>query len=123
MKKLILLLAFVTAGLFANAQVAGSAPKLDANARATKLTETIDKVTTLTAAEKPKVLAINLERTKAADANRTKNDKDQGAFSTEKTRIAQKWMSDLQAALTPDQFAKLKAYQAEQKKKGQPTGE
>jgi hypothetical protein len=120
MKKILLLIAFVATGLFANAQDAASKPaakkatSADATARATKNTEKMTTVLKLTEVQRPQVLKINLEKATAMDANKAKNSKDQKASETEKQRIITKWETDLKGVLTPDQIVTMKKVQADQ---------
>lgn len=116
MKKLVLLFAFITAGLFANAQSSPVAKNDNPAGRAERLTTGIEKAVTLTADQKVKVQAINLERTTAMDKNRATNASNKEAFSLEKRSIMTKWNAELQKVLTAEQVTKLKAAQAEDKK-------
>ena len=124
MKKILLLIAFVATGLFANAQGAmqqQAAPakqtSQDATARATKITDKMTTALTLTADQKPKVMNINLEKAKAMDANEKKNGKDAKAFQAEKEKIHTKWEADLKGVLTAEQMTKFQKMEADQKAK------
>ena len=126
MKKILLLVAFVATGLLANAQggamkqEAAPGGRPDANTRATNITERMTQALTLTDAEKPKVMAINLEKAKAMDANQVKNGKDQKAFEAEKTKVTLKWDTDLKGVLTAEQYTKFEKMQADQASKEKP---
>lgn len=124
MKKTLLLIAFIATGLIANAQGTTTAAKQDAkpvakqqgpdaSARAASNTDKMTTVLALTADQKPKVQAINLEKAKAMDANNQKNGKDAKALEAEKQKVIAKWETDLKAVLTADQFTKLKKVEAD----------
>jgi Spy/CpxP family protein refolding chaperone len=118
MKKLLLLLAFISTTIVSNAQQKPARMTGDANTRAAKLTETMTRELTLTPEQQKKVAAINLTRTTAMDANREKSSSNPQVFGAEKMRIVEKWNNDLKAVLTPEQQLKLKKYQQSHKGEG-----
>jgi protein CpxP len=117
MKKIILLLAIITTCLFTNAQNDAKTNQPDAATKAKSMTAKMTKELTLTTDQQTKVMSINLERTTAMEANRTKSGNDKTVFEQEKKRINDKWNKDLAVVLTADQMAKLKQMEADQKAK------
>ena len=117
MKKLILLIVLVSTGFFVNAQNTAAKPKEkpDANTRATRLTETMNTQLGLTANQKTKAFAINLERAKGMDANHAKNAENKDELAKGKNVILTKWDKDIRAILTADQLPKWNKYIEEQK--------
>jgi periplasmic protein CpxP/Spy len=117
MKKLILLSALLIAGISVNAQNAAqraSAQQTQAAAsKATTQMEKIDKIVTLTAAQKEKVYSISFEMNKAIDAAARNKE----TFEAEKSKIKEKAEKDLFAVLTSDQQTKFKTAKAQEQKK------
>lgn len=117
MKKVILLFIAMFAFTFANAQGAGKPEKVDAATRATKMTEKMSKVLTLTAEQKSKVQAINLESIKLMDLNQEKTGDKPNEFEAEKQRISKKWDTEMAAVITEAEVVKWKKHQADEKAK------
>jgi protein CpxP len=118
MKKIILLFAIITTGLFVNAQSDAKAPTAqDPASKAKNMTAKMTQMLTLTADQQTKVMNINLEKATAMETNRTKSGNDKAAFAQEKKRINDKWNTDLAAVLTADQMTKFKQMETEQKAK------
>jgi hypothetical protein len=109
MKKIILFSAFLIAAITVNAQTSSrtsgrSEQPLDAAAKATKQTEKMDAVLTLTASQKEKVYAINLEKDKAIETAALNKE----TLAVEKKRINEERKKEIAALLTPEQLEKAK---------------
>ena len=117
MKKVILLFIAMLTFTFANAQGAGKPEKADAATRATKMTEKMAKVVTLTAEQKSKVQAVNLESIKSMDLNQEKLGDKPNEFEVEKQKISKKWDTEMAAIITEAEVVKWKKHQADEKAK------
>jgi hypothetical protein len=109
MKKLILISSFLIAAITVNAQTTTTQahPERSANntaEKATQQTNSLDETVTLTADQKDKAQAINLqfhEALKTAAQNKT-------TFEDEKKRLKTEREKNIMAILTPEQQTKLK---------------
>ncbi|HEX8516983.1 MAG TPA: hypothetical protein VF868_12340 [Bacteroidia bacterium] len=112
MKKLILLSALLIAGITVNAQTATRTQQApDASAKATKQTENLDKVVSLTAPQKEKVQAINLSKNTAVNAaasNKT-------TFEANRSKINAEREAEIAAVLTPEQLVKFNKAKSDKK--------
>ena len=112
MKKLILISTFLFSGMVINAQNASVAKPAsgakekpaDAETRATKQTNELDKIVTLSPEQKTKALAINLDKNKLVDAARAKAGEDKNTFETERKKINIDRRKEIGALLTPAQI-------------------
>jgi hypothetical protein len=116
MKKIVLLSALLIAGISINAQTRAAAKPAetqqaqDPATKATAQTARLDQAVILTAAQKEKAYAINLDKNKqmsAAAGNKA-------TFEAEKARIKQEREKELSAILTPEQQTKFKTAKEEQ---------
>jgi hypothetical protein len=115
MKKLIVLFSAVLAFSAGNAQEAvitttTTAQPDVASARAVDMTNKMAAVITdMTADQKTKVQAINLETIKLDLLNNQKAKDDPNQMAAERKRIQAKWEQDMNGVLKPEQMAKWKA--------------
>jgi hypothetical protein len=113
MKKIILLFSAVLAFSVANAQNSAStttgAQKEDATIRATNMTEKMAAaILDMTADQKAKVQAINLQCINLNDLNNQKAANDPNQMAAERRRIQAKWEQDMNGVLKPEQMQKWK---------------
>ncbi|MEO6904516.1 MAG: hypothetical protein ABI315_15400 [Bacteroidia bacterium] len=87
----------------------------DANTRATKMTDQMTKKLLLTEDQKPKVLAINLDKAKKVDALRASTDKNKKELMTNRKAIEQERDTELKNVLTLDQYEKWHKWKDEKK--------
>ncbi|WP_443939368.1 hypothetical protein [Pedobacter sp. MW01-1-1] len=119
MKKAILTIVIAVMGFSAAFAQNGAKRKqlanLTAEQRAERATAGLDKQLSLSADQKTKVYAIQLERAKKMDAYKGE---DKAALKENKKEIKallEKSQSDLDAVLTPEQKTKYEAFKAEKK--------
>ncbi len=93
-------------------------PKLSAEQRAEKSTGMMEKKLNLTADQKQKVYAIELDRAKKMDAYRSEDRAAIKGKMKERKADLEKSRADLDKILTADQKTKLDAFRAEAKEKG-----
>lgn len=117
MKKIILLFAAMMAFTFVNAQEVSKSQKMDAEGRATSITQKMAKVLSLTDAQKTKAHQINLESIKLMDLNQEKAANNPNVLEQEKQRITAKWDTEMGGVLTADQMTVWKKHQANEKAK------
>jgi hypothetical protein len=115
MKKIILLFSAVLAFTISNAQqttttTTSAAPaQQDPSIRATAMTERMAAaITDMTADQKTKVQAINLESVKLMQLNTQKAANDPDQMAAERARIQAKWEQDMNGVLKPEQMQKWK---------------
>lgn len=124
MKKLILTMAIAVMGFTAVfAQDSTKRAKrpmanLTVEQRAEKATGMMEKKLNLTAEQKQKVYAIELDRAKKMDAFRTEDRAAMKGKMKERKADLEKSKADLDKILTADQKIKLDAFRAEAKEKG-----
>lgn len=118
MKKLLLTLALLTSGLIANAQAPAANQPGSVVDRATKHTETAEKVAgPLTENQKAKVQAINVQLVTALDANnRGLPGSTKESLASGKDAIIAKWTAEMSAILSAEQMQKVNAHVAEVRK-------
>ena len=124
MKKAILTIAIAVMGLSAafaqdtTKRMRRPMPKMTAEQRAERVTERMEKQLSLTADQKTKIYALELDNAKKMDAWRSADQGDvKGKMKERKAEMdAQKAKVD--AVLTADQKTKLDAFRAEAKEKG-----
>lgn len=123
MKRAILTIAIVAMGLTATfaqdttRRARMNRPKLTAEQRAERSTAVMEKKLALTADQKTKVYAIELDRAKKAEAMWTTEAKDRKAKRDEMKASMQKSKADLENVLTAEQKTKLEAFRAEGREK------
>jgi periplasmic protein CpxP/Spy len=114
MKKIVLLSALLIAGISVNAQEnvrpTTATQTQGAADKATSQTQKLDKMVTLTPAQKEKVYAINFEKNKAVDVAAT----NKATYESEKSRIKAEREKEISLVLTSEQQVKLRQAQQEQ---------
>ncbi|MFL5762358.1 MAG: hypothetical protein ACJ77K_00365 [Bacteroidia bacterium] len=112
MKKIILLFSAVLAFAVGHSQemtTTTGVQQPDAVVRATNMTDKMAAaITDMTADQKTKVQAINLECIKLNDLNNQKAANDQNQMAAERRRIQAKWEQDMNGVLKPAQMQKWK---------------
>jgi len=123
MKKLILTIAVAVMGFTAvfaqdsTRRVRREMPKLTAEQRAEKATGMMDKKLSLTADQKKKVYAIELDRAKKVDAYRSEDKSAMKGKMKERKADMDKSKADLEGVLNADQKTKLEVFRSEAKEK------
>jgi periplasmic protein CpxP/Spy len=125
MKKIILVLAAVSASIFALAQDNGNGkktnnPKLTAEQRAQKSVDGLDKIVTLTAEQKTSVYNLALTRAKKVDELRAKHKgqkEGKDALAKELKQAKTDYRSGVKQLLTEEQKNKLKEHHKNNKDK------
>ncbi|WP_208646835.1 hypothetical protein [Pedobacter jejuensis] len=124
MKKLILTMAIAVMGFTAafaqdsTKRARRPMANLTAEQRAEKATGMMDKKLSLTADQKQKVYAIELDRAKKADAFRTEDRAAMKGKMKDRKAEMEKSKAELDNILTAEQKTKLDAFRAEAKEKG-----
>lgn len=124
MKKLILTMAVAVMGFTAvfaqdsTRRTRRPMVNLTAEQRAEKATGMMEKKLNLTAAQKQKVYAVELDRAKKADAFRNEDKALRKARMKDHKAELEKRKADLDNILTSEQKTKLDAFRAEAKEKG-----
>lgn len=93
-------------------------PKLTAEQRADKATGMMEKKLNLTADQKTRVYALELNRAKKMDAFRAEDRSAMKGKMKDRKADMEKSKADLDKILTADQKTKLEAFRAEAKEKG-----
>ncbi|MFD2581905.1 hypothetical protein ACFSR6_05340 [Pedobacter vanadiisoli] len=125
MKKVILTMAIAVMGLTAafaqdtTKRERRAMPKLTAEQRAEKVTARLDKQLSLTADQKTKIYAIELENAKKLDAWRTADKSDIKGKIKERKAAIEEQKAKVDAVLTADQKTKMDAFRAEAREKGE----
>lgn len=124
MKKAILTIAIAVMGLTAafaqdsTKRVRRQMPKMTAEQRAEKATARLDKALTLTADQKTKIYAIELENAKKVDSWRTADQADRKEKMKEGRAVMQAQKAKIDGVLTADQKTKMEALRLEAREKG-----
>ncbi|WP_293309371.1 hypothetical protein [Pedobacter sp. UBA5917] len=124
MKKAILTIAIAVMGLTAafaqdtTKRERRAMPKMTAEQRAEKVTAKLEKQLSLTADQKTKIYAIELENAKKMDAWRTADKSDIKVKMKERKAAIDEQKAKVDAVLTADQKTKMDAFRAEAKEKG-----
>jgi len=125
MKKAILTIAIAVMGLTAvfaqdtTKRVSRTMPKMTAEQRAEKVTSRLEKRLSLTADQKNKIYAIELENAKQMEAWRTADKSDMKGKMKERKVAIDEQKAKVDAVLTADQKTKMDAFRAEAKEKGE----
>jgi len=125
MKKAILTIAIAVMGLTAafaqdsTKRVRKPMPKMTAEQRAEKATARLEKELSLTADQKTKIYAIELENAKKVDAFRSADQADRKEKMKEGRATMQAQKAKIDAVLTAEQKTKLEAVRAEAREKGE----
>ncbi|MCX3265406.1 hypothetical protein [Pedobacter agri] len=125
MKKAILTIAIAVMGLTAafaqdsTKRVRKPMPKMTAEQRAEKATARLEKELSLTADQKTKIYAIELENAKKVDAFRSQDQADRKEKMKEGRATMQAQKAKIDAVLTAEQKTKLEAVRAEAREKGE----
>ncbi|AZI27162.1 hypothetical protein EA772_18140 [Pedobacter sp. G11] len=125
MKKAILTIAIAVMGLTAafaqdsTKRVRKPMPKMTAEQRAEKATARLEKELSLTADQKTKIYAIELENAKKVDAFRSADQADRKEKMKEGRATMQAQKAKIDAVLTAEQKTKLEAIRAEAREKGE----
>ncbi|MDQ1138868.1 MAG: hypothetical protein ABWZ79_02665 [Pedobacter agri] len=125
MKKAILTIAIAVMGLTAafaqdsTKRVRKPMPKMTAEQRAEKATARLEKELSLTADQKTKIYAIELENAKKVDAFRSADQADRKEKMKEGRATMQAQKAKIDAVLTAEQKTKMEAVRAEAREKGE----
>ncbi|WP_316808685.1 hypothetical protein [Pedobacter agri] len=125
MKKAILTIAIAVMGLTAafaqdsTKRVRKQMPKMTAEQRAERATARLEKELSLTADQKTKIYAIELENAKKVDAFRSIDQADRKEKMKEGRATMQAQKAKIDAVLTAEQKTKLEAVRAEAREKGE----
>ncbi|KQM66033.1 hypothetical protein ASE74_09080 [Pedobacter sp. Leaf216] len=125
MKKAILTIAIAVMGLTAafaqdtTKRARRAMPKMTAEQRAEKVTAKLEKELSLTADQKTKIYAIQLENAKKMETWRTADQGDIKGKMKERKAAMDEQKTKIDAVLTADQKTKLDAFRAEAKEKGE----
>jgi len=125
MKKAILTIAIAVMGLTAafaqdsTKRVRKQMPKMTAEQRAERATARLEKELSLTADQKTKIYAIELENAKKVDAFRSTDQADRKDKMKEGRATMQAQKAKIDAVLTAEQKTKLEAVRAEAREKGE----
>jgi hypothetical protein len=125
MKKAILTIAIAVMGLTAafaqdtTKRARRAMPKMTAEQRAEKVTSRLETQLSLTADQKTKIYAIELENAKKMDAWRSADQGDMKGKMKERKAAMDEQKTKIDAVLTADQKTKMDAFRAEAKEKGE----
>ncbi|WP_316826907.1 hypothetical protein [Pedobacter miscanthi] len=125
MKKAILTIAIAVMGLTAafaqdsTKHARRAMPKMTAEQRADKVTSRLEKQLSLTADQKTKIYAIELENAKKMDAWRSADQGDMKGKMKERKAAIDEQKAKVDAILTAEQKTKMDAFRAEAKEKGE----
>jgi Spy/CpxP family protein refolding chaperone len=125
MKKAILTIAIAVMGLTAafaqdtTKHARRPMPKMTAEQRADKVTARLEKQLSLTADQKTKIYAIELENAKKMDTWRSADKGDMKGKMKERKAAMDEQKAKIDAVLTADQKTKMDAFRAEAKEKGE----
>ncbi|ARS39915.1 hypothetical protein CA265_09750 [Sphingobacteriaceae bacterium GW460-11-11-14-LB5] len=125
MKKAILTIAIAVMGLTAafaqdtTKRVRRAMPKMTAEQRAERATSRLEKELSLTADQKTKIYAIQLENAKKMDTWKSADQGDMKSKMKERKAAMDEQKTKIDAVLTADQKTKLDAFRAEAKEKGE----
>lgn len=125
MKKAILTIAIAVMGLSAafaqdsTKSVRRQMPKMTAEQRAERITAKMEKKLSLTADQKSKVYAVELENAKKIDAWRTADKGDMKGKMKERKAVIDEQKAKIDAILTAEQKTKMDAFRAEAREKGE----
>lgn len=114
MKKIAPLLAFLLLLIHGYSSAQNKFLKAKPEERASRMTQTIDKVVSLNTLQKTSVYQICLERVKMMDQNRLVNASNKVAFEKQKKTIIDTWDKKLHKVLTKEQTKTLENYRKEQ---------
>jgi len=124
MKKAILTLAIAVMGLTAafaqdtTRRERKPMPKLTAEQRAERFTSRLEKQLSLTADQKTKIYAIELENAKKMDAFRSADQTERKEKMKQGKAVMEQQKAKIDAILTAEQKTKMEAFRAEAKEKG-----
>lgn len=125
MKKAILTIAIAVMGLSAafaqdtTKRVRRQMPKMTAEQRAERVTARMEKQLSLTADQKSKIYAIELDNAKKIDAWRTADKGDMKGKMKERKAAIDSQKAKIDAVLTAEQKTKMEAFRAEAREKGE----
>ena len=125
MKKAILTIAIAVMGLTAafaqdtTKRARRAMPKMTAEQRAEKVTSRLEKQLSLTADQKTKIYAIELENAKKMEAWRSADKGDMKGKMKERKAAMDEQKAKIDAVLTADQKTKMDAFRAEAKERGE----
>ncbi|QPH39982.1 hypothetical protein [Pedobacter endophyticus] len=125
MKKAILTIAIAVMGLSAafaqdtTKRVRRQMPKMTAEQRADRVTARMEKQLSLTADQKSKIYAIELDNAKKIDAWRTADKGDMKGKMKERKAAIDSQKAKIDAVLTAEQKTKMEAFRAEAREKGE----
>ena len=125
MKKAILTIAIAVMGLTAafaqdtTKRVRRAMPKMTAEQRAEKVTARLEKQLSLTADQKTKIYAIELENAKKMEAWRSADQGDMKGKMKERKAAFDEQKAKIDGILTAEQKTKMDAFRAEAKEKGE----
>ncbi|GAA4205723.1 hypothetical protein GCM10022289_25620 [Pedobacter jeongneungensis] len=125
MKKAILTIAIAVMGLTAafaqdtTKHARRPMPKMTAEQRADKVTARLEKQLSLTADQKTKIYAIELENAKKMDTWRSADQGDRKGKMKERKAAMDEQKAKIDAVLTADQKTKMDAFRAEAREKGE----
>jgi Spy/CpxP family protein refolding chaperone len=94
-------------------------PKMTAEQRAEKVTSRLEKQLSLTADQKTKIYAIELENAKKMEAWRSADHSDMKGKMKERKAAIDEQKAKVDAVLTADQKTKMDAFRAEAREKGE----
>jgi len=125
MKKAILTIAIAVMGLSAafaqdtTKRVRRQMPKMTAEQRAERVTARMEKQLSLTADQKSKIYAIELDNAKKIDAWRTADKGEMKGKMKERKAAIDSQKAKIDAVLTAEQKTKMEAFRAEAREKGE----